>query len=271
MNNPYAWLFLSVLSIFSVIFGVWSWFAGKHRKEISVQCKSDILIKAGKKHINKLDVQYDGKSIDELSSSKFYIWNSGNQMLQNADIVQARPITISSNTATILDAQIVRVSEETNAFVINIISDKQVNVDFEYIEAGNGVLVQILHTGDSLDLVFDCKIKGGNEIRDCTKARKNRRISIRDKFLDFVATDFATFVMLAFLCIGVVLAPLLLNIEKDGTLTFEQFLGYIVILLLSGAIGLIASKCLSSFANRLFNRSIPQSLLTSIKKEQKNA
>ena len=75
MANPYAWLFLSGISVVSAVFGVWTWIAGKQRKEISIQCKSDVLIKAGKQQIKDLEILYNGKQIADLSSTKFYIWN----------------------------------------------------------------------------------------------------------------------------------------------------------------------------------------------------
>ena len=263
MNNPYAWLFLSALSIFSVIFGIWTWCAGKQRKEISFDCRSDILIKAGKQQIKKLDVFYNGNSIADLTSSKFYIWNSGNQVLQRDDIVTARPIAIRSEKAKMLDAQILRMSDPTSAFQINAVSEQEINVDFEYMESGDGVLIQILHTGDFLDLDFDCKIKGGNDVRDCTKEHKNRKILLRDKILDFIATEFATLFFLLFLGLGLGFVMVFL---KDMQFTTINFVSCLTLVLVCFLIGLSLSKSISNFANKMFNRSIPKALLTDNRK-----
>lgn len=35
MNNPYAWVILSVCTIMSFVFGIYTWFAGKRKKEFS--------------------------------------------------------------------------------------------------------------------------------------------------------------------------------------------------------------------------------------------
>lgn len=266
MNDPFAWFILSALSVFSVAFGIWTWFAGKQRKEISVQCKSDILIKAGKNQIKKLDVLYDGNPIADLTSSKFYIWNSGNQVLQKNDIVTARPIAICSEKAKLLDVQILRMSDPTSAFRINTVSDREINVDFEYMEGGDGVLIQILHTGDFLDLKFDCKIKGGNDVRDCTREHKNRKILLRDKILDFIAKDFASLVFLVFLAIGIGFVVLFC---KETPWTAESFFVSLLLLLFCFSGGLSLSKSISNFANKLFNRSIPKALLVDNRKEAK--
>ena len=154
MTNPYAWLFLSALSVFSVIFGVWTWYASKQRKEISILCKSDEIIKAGKQRINGLNVTFDGREIEDLTSTKFYIWNSGNQVLHNADIVPSKPLRIHTEKATILDAQILRVSDDTNAFMIASASDEIITIAFDFVEKGDGLLVQVLHTGNLVILSF---------------------------------------------------------------------------------------------------------------------
>lgn len=105
MQNPYAWLFLSILTVVSFVFAIYTWFAGKKRKELSVSCKSDIIVKSGKCPIHKLKLSFDGRAIHDLTSSKFYIWNSGNDIINAADIVESRPISIINMDSTlILDA-----------------------------------------------------------------------------------------------------------------------------------------------------------------------
>lgn len=265
MTNPYAWLFLSALTIFSVVFGVWSWCAGKQRKEISIEIKSDILIKAGKQQIKKLDVRYDGNPIADLTSSKFYIWNSGNQVLQCSDIVTARPMMIQSSNAVILDAQIIMMNEDTNAFKIRSTTDHQVIIEFEYFEGGDGVVVQVLHTGDALNLEFDCKIKGGNEIRDCTTAHKNRKVSLRDKFWDFVANELSFIILNVCLLFGVFLGQFVFHVESGSSPATTQMIGFLGIIIVCCLCGIMLSKKIRKFAKNVYNRSIPPSLLSTNK------
>lgn len=47
---------------------------------------------------------------------------------------------------------------------------------FDYIDSGEGIRLQILHTGSGSDLNFCCKIKGGKIIRDCSQIRKSKGI-----------------------------------------------------------------------------------------------
>lgn len=268
MTNPYAWLFLSALSVFSVIFGVWTWCAGKQRKEISIHCNSDVLIKAGKHQINDLEILYHGKQIPDLSSTKFYIWNSGNQVINGEDIVTSRPISISADsTVHILDAQILRVSDSTNQFSICEQSESCIRFDFEYVEQGAGILVQLLHTGDPLNLKFDCKIKGGFEVRDRSPMHKDRKVSKTDKFLDFIGQEFAFFIWVFFTGFGVFVGSNVFAVPETDELTAGGFLGFIAVIVFFFSIGISLSKRISKFAKNLFHRSIPENLLSLAKKE----
>lgn len=262
MNNPYAWLFLSVLSIFSVIFAIWTWCAGKQRKEISIHCKSNEIIKAGKQRIQKLNVMFDGRAIEDLTSTKFYIWNSGNQVLHNADIVQSKPLRIHTEKATILDAQILRVSDDTNVFEIASASDKEITLVFDYVEKGKGVLVQVLHTGNPLDLTFDCKIKGGLDVRDCTVTNKKRHISTRDRIMMFISDIIPGMgVLLSFFWLPL-LASIPAQYYSDEPVTSSSLVVGFVIYIISIFVGITFSVHLGTILKRTFNLSIPITLTT---------
>lgn len=168
MNNPIAWLILSLISVVSFVFGIYTWVAGKKKKEISISQESYELIRAGKKQIPKLDVIYDGVNVDNLTVTSIYIWNSGNDVINTSDIVHTKKFTISScENTNILDAYIIREVDESNKFRIVSMDRNRMTIDFDYIDQGEGCLVQLFHTGSSQALCFDCKIKGGKKIRHC--------------------------------------------------------------------------------------------------------
>ena len=189
MGNPIAWAILSLLSVFSTVFAIYTWIAGKKRKQFSVSCRSNEIIIAGKSNIDRLQIRYDDQDISDLSCTKFYVWNSGNTVLNASDIVSSRPICIkNTGSAIILNAEIVRVSDETNNFVIKSSTEQAVEVSFDYVDHGEGFVMQILHSGDSKDLEMDCKIKGGSEPKDRSYACRKRKESTTDKFIDTVCT-----------------------------------------------------------------------------------
>lgn len=186
MNSPTAWLVLSFLTVFSTFFGVFSWMIGKKRKQFSVSCRTNEIIIAGKTQIEKLNIQYDGETIDNLSASKFYIWNSGNTVINTSDIVDSRPLCIkNTGSSTILDARILKISEETNRFTISRATKGMVELTFDYVDSGEGLVLQILHDGVSQDLELDCKIKGGKPIRDCSII-KRKNLNKTDSIMGYI-------------------------------------------------------------------------------------
>ena len=61
MNNPYAWLVLSLCTIISFMFAIYTWIAGRKIKEISVDYFSNDIIKQGKNPIPKLMSAHNSK------------------------------------------------------------------------------------------------------------------------------------------------------------------------------------------------------------------
>ena len=45
-------------------------------------------------------------------------------------------------------------------------NSKKVNLGFEYVDKKEGVVLQIIHTGNANDLKVDCKIKGGEPMKE---------------------------------------------------------------------------------------------------------
>lgn len=167
MENPYAWAVLSICTIVALIFAVYTWIVGKKKMELSCFHNTFRVVKAGKSVIPKLRLSYEGQAIDDLTVTKYVIWNSGNEVLNRSDIVRVCPLQIvCDDNAQILDAQIIVQSDETNAFKILEKKDKCVKLEFDYANVDDGIILQILHTGDVTDINVECRIKGGKELRN---------------------------------------------------------------------------------------------------------
>ena len=163
MNNPYAWLFLSLITIFSFAFAIYTWIAGKKAKELSNDYLSNDIIKQGKQPISKLKIEFDGKIINDLTATTFYIWNSGNEIINKADIV-GNSLKLVSDSGAILDARIIKQTDESNEFRLITVSSSNIEFDFDYIDGGEGVRIQVLHTGS------------GKAIRNCNEQNNGKGI-----------------------------------------------------------------------------------------------
>ena len=260
MGSPLAWGILSLIAIFSALFAIYTWIAGKKKKQFSLVCKTNEVIASGKSKIDKLFIQYDGDTIENLSITKFYIWNSGNEVINKSDIVNSRPLSIiGSEPVSILDAQIIKANEETNAFSIADIKKQRVAFDFDYVDQGDGFVVQILHTGQAIDLDLDCKIKGGKETRDISFIERKRKESKGEGTITFFLAVLPP--ALGLICFS---AAILLGMQISHNDAISKVVGVQLTLLLiiggvalGAAIGVLIQKAI----NRKFHRTIPQSLL----------
>ena len=260
MGSPIAWGILSLIAVFSLLFAIYTWIVGKKKKQVSIVCETNEVIASGKSKIEKLYIQYDGEEIDNLSVTKFYIWNSGNEVINNTDIVGRRPLSIiCSEPDSILDIQIIKANEETNAFSIAEIKNQRVSFDFDYIEPGDGFVVQILHTGKAIDLDLDCKIKGGKEIRDVSYNKRKRKETKGESIITLFMTCLP--VALGLICFHV---SILFCMEISQIDAIPQIIAVPITLLLmiggmilGGVIGILIQNAI----NKKFYRTIPQSLL----------
>lgn len=172
MNNPYAWFVLSMCTILSFLFAIYTWLVEKKREEISIDYYTNEMIKRGRSSIDGLDIKYKGRDINDLSSTIYYIWNSGNIVIDKRDVVESRPLKIISQKGTILDVRILAQSDISNAFEVKNISASEVEIAFDYMDGNEGVKLQVLHTGENKELSVDVKIKGGKQIRNYTLIKK---------------------------------------------------------------------------------------------------
>ena len=167
MDSPIAWAILAIIAIVSFIYAIICQQKNKEKKEFSFCLKSNHLIRGKRSKFEKLSITYDGQQIEDLCVSKFTVWNSGNKTLNRTDMVESKELTISvTDECRILDVELIACSDETNGFSVKIENEYTVKVLFEYADKKEGVVIQIIHTGSDENIQIDCKIKGGNPIKN---------------------------------------------------------------------------------------------------------
>jgi len=167
LDNTLFQAFLAIIAIVGFAYGFIFQRINKEKKEFSFCLKSNHLIRGKRSKFEKLSITYDGQQIEDLCVSKFTVWNSGNRTLNRTDMVESKELTISvADECKILDVELIACSEETNNFSVKIENEQTVKVLFEYADKKEGVVIQIIHTGNDEDIQIDCKIKGGNPIKN---------------------------------------------------------------------------------------------------------
>lgn len=180
LDNTIVQAFLAIIAVVGFGWGFYSHSFSNKKQRISTAFSSFEIIKQGKNTIQQLSLSFAGKEIHDLTITKFAIWNSGNKVINGADIVQSQKLrVISDGSSEILEAQIVTESDEANSFRICDVSNNQVCLDFDYIDSREGIVLQVLHTGSVNALNVDCKIKGGKPIKRLDAETNNTKRSPR--------------------------------------------------------------------------------------------
>lgn len=257
---PFDEILSWTLTVFSVVFAVYTWIAGKKRQEFSVSCKTNEIIVSGKSNIEGLQIQYRGTEIKDLSSTLFYIWNSGNTVIQSDDIVKSKPLCIkNTGNAFILKSNIVRVCEETNAFAIIGETNQMVELSFDYVDHGEGVVLQILHSGSMQDLEVDYKIKGGNGIRERSSVKRKQREAKKDIAWDALGAFIPSFVGYSLMLVSCNMGAYIAN-----NINITAWIGVpitVSIVLGLPALGFFIGMKIVKWINKKYHRSIPSTLL----------
>lgn len=224
MNSPIAWAALASIAIVSFIYAIVSNHKNKEKKEFTYCLRSRTLIRRKKAKFEKLSIVYGGKQIDDLCVSNFTIWNSGNKTLNASDMVTSKELTITAlEDGKILDVEILKCSEETNKFSLQLLDEHTVKILFDYVDKMEGVVIQIIHTGTNNFLTIDCKIKGGRKVKNFG----NRKTPdffvmslIRIQSQRFFAV-YMTICMLILLCLAIFFTLRVFNIDLQEVL-FSQ-------------------------------------------------
>jgi hypothetical protein len=161
----------SWLSILAFIIGLFSvLYALKNKKE-RLPCyaiASKNIIRDFVSIFKRLEIKYSDQDIKNFTVTKVAFWNKGGKTINKEDVVTADPISIHiKNGNKILDREIIGENEKTNNFSLDESADgARFNINFDYIDKNNGIVIQILHTGKSSeDIEFCGKIKEAGEVK----------------------------------------------------------------------------------------------------------
>jgi len=99
----------------------------------------------------EVEILFNGMSVPRLTKTHVIFWNSGRAMLRGEEIVVDDPLRLEfSKEARVLTARIAKTTRETNKFEVKI-DDKSPNevvCHFDYLNVGDGALIELLHTDE---------------------------------------------------------------------------------------------------------------------------
>ena len=100
---------------------------------------------------DEVTISYKGIAVPRLSSTDIIFWNAGNLTIRDSDIVNADPLRIVlSEEAKILRTLVTVATRKVNQFVVRVHPERpnEAFCTFDYLDPGDGVRVEILHTSE---------------------------------------------------------------------------------------------------------------------------
>jgi hypothetical protein len=153
--EPHNWLGIAelVVGTVGVVLAVFFYVKGKRKLQLSYTIQNTQLI-GGSGGIlpEQVSISYEGNQITNLAKANYMVWNSGTDPIRHQDIVSGGPIMLNmQGSPRILKASILKSSLPQNGVKINRVSEKapqNLEVDFEFLETGQGFNAEILYTGE---------------------------------------------------------------------------------------------------------------------------
>lgn len=109
----------------------------------------------------EVTVLFKGKEVDRLSKTTLILWNHGTEILDGKDVVSSDPITITfDGDDNILSYKILKKTKKTNK--IDFVKNEQhiLHMSFEYLDPGDGIILEILHDSEKRYPEITGAIKG---------------------------------------------------------------------------------------------------------------
>lgn len=234
----YIWKILSILGLLIALISFYYTYIGIKYKSPNYIIKNNNLINENISKIDLLDLKVEGKKINNLTVSKVAFWNSGKETINGVDIAETEPITIYLKEGfEILGSPIIIFpTKSPNQFSIKMSQDKRYfNILFNYMDYGDGLIVEVFHTGkDENDIFLEGKIKGVQEIKKLT-LEKYLESSENSNLIFTLILSIVLFVFAIFVNIQMIIS------YKQNNIVDTLFFGFLCILFLS-IIGFIVYK-----------------------------
>ena len=111
---------------------------------------------------DRVTIRFDRRPVDRLSRTHVRIWNMGNTTVRGGDVVTEDNLRITLEQAEFLAAQVVRATRKVNGF--GVLTDafpaKSVECQFDYLDPGDGVAIELVHTGEGEEPCVRGSVRG---------------------------------------------------------------------------------------------------------------
>jgi hypothetical protein len=177
----------------------------------------------------EVEIFFKGRTVPRLTKTHVILWNSGNDTLDGGNIVVDDPLRFEySERAEVLRSRVLKITRDTNKFAANINpnSTNEVICSFDYLEAGDGAIIELLHSAEE----SYPKVRGA--IRGVPKGPLNwGRISrgVIGPFKNRIMVLFIILLGVLFVCLAIIF-PMVPKFPESADLITDTVARWILVL-----------------------------------------
>ena len=215
LGNTYIMGFLTVFGTILAIYGI---LAAWRFRRVSYR-RHDNVWKNAEKHFDELQIVAK-EAVSDIYIARFAIWNSGTKYINDFDMAPKGPLRImAKGNAEVIDARIITITDEYNNIQCIKEDEKNVLVTFDFLNRGDGAIVEVAYCGKASDIFLSGRIKGG-KIKSSYSVIE--RLAKRKWIYNILTSKIMSFIVIAY---GFVLCPIAFLQSANYDAIPNNFLG----------------------------------------------
>lgn len=139
----------TLVGIAGLVLAVFFYFHSRRSGIVTVRSHEVSMLGTGAVFPEDVEVRYRGTPVARLTASTVWIWNAGKKTVRGSDVVALDPLSLSFD-GEILDCSIRRVTREAIRIAASASEEDgvgKVNWRFDFLDPGDGGILEVLHTG----------------------------------------------------------------------------------------------------------------------------
>lgn len=230
--------------ILSIIISLLIYFKSRRFKALSYSIKSFEILNDDISSIPGFKAEYKDEAINNLTVSKLYIWNSGNDIIENSDFSEIDNLRLKlPNNTDILYSNLLAQSKNTNQCKCNK-SKNTLIINFDYFEKNQGAVFTLLYC---LPKETEGKVKLEGTLKNGKISNKTDGSS--NKYINFIFDTLPLFLVILTIQLITYLASLV-NFPK----WLEWIIGILVFMIISGIIQKLINKIRGFIEDRFLGK-----------------
>ena len=197
ISQPWLGSLLGILGLCAAVF-----FYLRSRRLSKLAYQSDgvtILGSSNAAFPEELEVRFSGVPVPRVTNERVVMWNAGNTTIGGEQVVSSDPLRIEVEEGSeILKIDILKTTREVNAFKLahRDESKRIVDIHFQYLDPGDGLSLNVLHSGERGDLELLGTLRGipsglsnyGHGFEFLTQVSEQLSISLQSMMRFFIVT-----------------------------------------------------------------------------------